>query len=264
MQNRVAFLLIFAAATLGAAPAAAEDEFCVDRPGANTPPCTLAPGRLMAEVSAVDWTLDRSAEERTDTILAADLLLRLGLADATEARLGFSPYGHSRTRNRITDAIGSNSGVGDVTIGLRHGLAGRNGPVAVQVFLTLPTGSQPVGDGTWSAGILVPLEFTLSEGITFAATPEIDAAANESGDGRHLSYGSAAGIAFALGDTISAATEFIATRDDDPQDPSTTLLLSQSLAWQLGGNAQFDMQGLVGLNRATPDLQLIVGVARLF
>ena len=196
-------LLATLAALTSVGARAQDTPFCVDRPGANTPPCTLEAGQVMAEMSLADWTLERSGDQRTDTVLAGDLLVRVGLGEATEARVGLTPYGHYRTRTRATGAIDAGAAVGNLYLGVRHGFSGSDGPVAVQLFVTVPTGRTPIGAGTWTAGALLPLQFSLSDAVSFAATPEVDALADASDRGHHLAFGSAAGVSVGLADDLS-------------------------------------------------------------
>ena len=249
-----------------AAPAAraAGTDFCVDRPGNDTPACTLAPGRLMIEVSAIDRTSYRDAGERSETTAIGDVLARVGLGGDTEAQLGFTAYGLLRERDTPSEEPVDRSGTGDLHLGMRHGLTGSDGPAAVQAFVTLSTGSSAIGAGTWTAGFLLPLELDLSDEVSFAATPEVDAAADESGDGRHLAYGGSTSLSVALDPALSVSGEVTAFRDDDPSGASSTVSASQSIAWRAASDLQVDAQLSEGLNGSTPDLQLILGFARLF
>ncbi len=63
-----------------AAPALAQSEprFCPNRPSLGTSTCTTDPGRVLAEVSGVDW--QRSPEDggKAESTLFGDLQLRTG------------------------------------------------------------------------------------------------------------------------------------------------------------------------------------------
>ncbi len=68
-------------------------DFCPDRPGLGTPPCTIDSGRFAVELGLADWTLERSPDSRTGTIEAGQLLVRLGLTDSLEAQVGWTAFG---------------------------------------------------------------------------------------------------------------------------------------------------------------------------
>src|SRR5688572_6454817 len=93
--------IIIGLGVLGLATTAAEAEtlrdFCPDRPGLGTPPCTIDPGHFDVELGLADWTLDRSSVSRDDRIEAGQLLVRIGLAGSLEAQIGWTAFGHVRT-----------------------------------------------------------------------------------------------------------------------------------------------------------------------
>lgn len=259
--------IIALAAACAAAPAQAEEprDFCPDRPGLGTPPCTIDKGRVAFELGLADWTLEREGGERTDTFEFADSLIRFGLTDSLEAQIGWTAFGHVRERGpggRSTD-----SGIGDVRVALRQNLANPDGSgfsAAVMPYATIPTGGSAIGAGDWSGGVLVPLSYELSKGLQLQFTAKAEAAADEDRDGRHLAYGAVAGLAVPLGETVDATFEFSATRDRDPAGHETELIGALSAGWLATPDFQIDAGANVGLNRAAPDVELYVGLARRF
>ncbi len=253
---------------LGAGPALAEErDFCADRPGLGTPACTVDPGRLQAEVGLADWTLDRRPDSRTDTVLAGDLQLRYGLGASTEARIGWTAYGHVRERDRTTGEVDTAARTGDMTLGIKRNLMNPDGSgtsIAILPEVTIPVGRQPVGAGDWGASLRVPADVALTRDIQLAFTPELDAAVDEDGDGRHLAYGTVVGLADKLSDALTATAELSAMRDRDPSGHATMALASVSLAYQPGKDSQLDLGAVTGLDHAAPDLELYVGVSRRF
>lgn len=248
-----------------AAPAHAElREFCASRPGLGTPACTVDPGHVVVETGLADWTLDDNADERSDTVLFGDTLVRVGLDDRTEAQIGWTPYGLLRVRDKATGLVSRTGGTGDVSLGLRRSLSGPDGPVAIQPFVTLPVGGSAIGAGDWGAGVIVPIGFDLGHDVQLSLTPEIDAAVNESGSGRHLAYGSVIGLSAPLANGLSGTIEVQAMRDEEPSNVTTQAFASASLAWMIGANTQFDIGGVAGLNRNSPDAEIYVGIARRF
>jgi hypothetical protein len=266
--NRIALGLVGVATIALTGTAAHADtelrEFCADRPGLDTPACTIDPGHAMVEVGLGDWTLDRQPDSRTDTIVAGDLLFRYGLDPTTEVQVGWTGYGHVRVRDKATGEVTRTSRTGEVLLSVRKSLAGPDGKVAIQPFVTLPAGRSPVGAGDWGAGVLLPFGFDLGKSIQIAFTPEIDAAVDEDGSGRHLAFGSVAGLTEALTRQINLTEEISAQRDNDPSGHATTTLASLSLAYQSSKNSQFDVGTVVGLNRNSPDVEVYFGVARRF
>ena len=114
-------LLLLVAATAATPAFADEDrrELCPDRPGLGTPACTVEPGALMFEIGLADWTLDRTADSRSDSWTFGDALLRAGLTPSLEVQLGWTMLGHARERDRATGEVTRRTRTGDVTIATR-------------------------------------------------------------------------------------------------------------------------------------------------
>ncbi|MBS0481954.1 MAG: transporter [Proteobacteria bacterium] len=243
---------------------AQEREFCADRPGLGTPACTVEPGRIMAEMGIVGWDHSSDPAQVGDDLTYGNLLIRTGLDDRTEIELGFDGYGTTRLRDRTSGLVSRQHGAGDMTIALRRGLSGPNGPIAVHGFVSLPAGGGGIGAGDWGAGLLVPIGIGLPRGFEIDLTPELDAAVNGSGKGRHLAWGGVVGLSHAVGPMLSIEAELAAWRHDDPAGHYTDARSAVSVAWQAGKNWQIDLELDLGLSAAAPDRSLMFGMARRF
>lgn len=252
-------------------PAMAEKlrDYCPDRPGLDTPSCIVDQGHVSIEVGLVDWTLDSGTDMRSDQIVVSDVLARLGISPATEVQLGWTSYGRLRIRDKATGAVTVRQRTGDVSIAIRRNLRNPDGSgfsVSVMPTATIPVGRSPIGAGDWSAGLRVPASIAINDVFSIGLTPEIDAATDADGSGRHFAYGSVAGVAMKVSKAVTATLEYSAFRDRDP-DPSvrsTQQLASLSLGWQPSDNLQFDIGSVTGLNRAAPDTEVYFGVSRRF
>lgn len=131
-------------------------------------------------------------------------------------------------------------------------------------YVTLPVGSDSQSSGDWGAGVLVPMSVEVSKGVSISVTPEINAAVDSDGDGRHLSYGSAIGLGFSLTDSLSMALETYVVQDRDPDGRSTEALAGLAFAWKASNDLQFDVGVVRGLNDDSADWQLYSGIARRF
>jgi len=260
--------IVILAAMIAATPALAEDkEYCPSRPDLGRPPCTIAQGHVSVETALADWTLERDSDGRTDTVLVGDTLVRVGLTDSIEAQVGWTPYWHVRTRDLASGAVDNAGRVGDVTLGIKanlHNPDGKGFSAALRPFVTVPVGRSPVGGGDWGAGLGAPVSYELNETFKLQATPEIDAAVDEDGQGRHFAASGTVGLGIELNKELTATIEAQVLRDDDPDKKSTQTVGAVSLAWMVSKTMQFDMGGVAGLNRDAPDAELYVGVSRLF
>lgn len=249
-----------------AMPAHARD-FCPDRPGISTPPCTLEPGRVSAEISFGDWTHDSSPDALTDTLIVGDLVLRYGFADHAELHVGWTAFGHVRSRDRTNGRIERRSGVGDLTLGVKRNLVDPTGKafsVALLPSVTFSTKGSAIGAGDWSAGLQVPVNIPISPAVSFVLTPEIDAAADGDRNGRHLAYGTAGGLAFALGDAFNIAVETQLIRDEDPEQARTQAVVGLAAGLMLGSEVQIDVGSEFGLNEDASDARIYAGITKRF
>lgn len=250
-----------------AAGAADMRDYCPDRPGLGTPACTIDPGHGSVEVGMADWTLDRTATERTDTLLLGDVLIRYGISDHAEVQFGWTGFGRERVRDRLSGARSTDSGIDDVQLGLRRNLANPDGSafsLAVMAFATLPVGREPIGAGDWGAGFLVPMSYDLDDRFSLELVPEIDAAVDSDGQGRHLAYSTVAGLEAKLDPQWTVTAEYQFVRDRDPEGHESRQLAGLSMAWQPRDDLQVDVGANGGLNHNAPDLQLYIGLSRRF
>lgn len=263
---RTAVCLLFLASATGPALAdSTQQPLCPARPGLATPPCIVDSGHVLAELGLADWTLDRQGRDRSDTIVAGDLLLRFGIDARSEVQVGLTAFGG--TRNRIDGAVSRATGLGDMTLAYKHSLRSPDGSgfsLALQPFVTLPTGGAAIGAGDWGAGLVVPVGVALSDTLSLELTPEIDAAVDEDGKGRHVSMAAVEGLSFALSPTVSSVLEVEEVHDADPLGTQDHALAGLAFAWQPAPHWQLDMGSVAGLDRAGPDVELYVGISRRF
>lgn len=251
-----------------ASPAAADPaprKLCTDRPGLGTPACTLDAGHVQFELGLADWTLNRQGGVSDDEVDGGELLVRLGVANHAEVQIGWTAFGW--TRERVGGAISHASGTGDLSIAFRRNLLRPDGAgttLAIMPYATLPTGGQAIGAGDWSAGVKIPFGFDLSDSVSLEFAPNLEAAVDEDRHGRHLAFGSVAGVAVDLSPVWNMTAELGATRDDDPSGHHTETLAGLSFGWTPGRNFQLDAGTIVGLNHASADVELYAGIVRRF
>ena len=258
-QLPIAIALLFATQAR-----ADEQPFCAQRPGQTTPPCITPKGRVLLELGLVDWSLQSDSSQRSDTIALGQIQLRYGLGGGTEFQLGLNPYTHQRSRDRASSQITQAQGFGDITLGIEHGLTQGKLASSINIYARLPSGKSPIGAGDWSVGAKLPVAWQPHDGLEFDLTPELDAAVNHSGSGRHLAYGTAVGMPFALSKRLQLGLDLSVLHDDDPSGAITTGRAGASLAYRLSSNAQLDLGGTKGLDPNSPNVELYTGVALRF
>ncbi|MEN3745550.1 transporter [Sphingomonas sp. HF-S3] len=263
--------LALAAGLAAASPALAQGgddpRFCPNRPSLGASACTTEPGHVQVEASAFDWQRDDNRTDRDDQILVADLLARIGVGPRTELSLGWTAFGTDRDRRKGAGGISRVSGVGDVRLAVRQNLRNPGGDglsFGIEPFVILPLEPQPIGDGDWEAGAVIPVTYDLSKSVNLALTGQVAALADEDGRGRHLNYSGIIGLGYALSDQVTWVSEVSLERDDDPAGGETHVLAAQSIAWQPTKRTQLDLLAAAGLTRTTPDIRIALGGAILF
>lgn len=259
-------LALFASLVSAPLAHAQAERFCPNRPDLADSGCTVEQGRVLVEMSGVDWTRSETGAEREDQIVTGDVLARIGIADHAELQLGWGGYGRVRTRD-ASGRVRARDGIGDVRVGLRRNLVHPDGEgftIALEPFVGLPIGGKALGAGDWAGGLAVPANLALSERWTLNVTGQAAAAADEDRSGQHLSLLGIAGLTLELSDRISASGEVAATHDDDPAGRRTEVVAGTSLAWQPRDRLQVDLLAVTGLSRAAPDFRLVAGGAILF
>lgn len=250
-----------------AASAAAQDgpRFCPNRPDLGSGACTIEPGRVLLEASAIDWERDDAGGERRDAFLFGDILLRTGLDDRTEIQVGAALVGH--IRDRSSGRGDRTTSIGDVRLGVRRNLLNPDGDglsIAVEPFVVAPIGERPVGDGDWSGGVALPVSYELADRWDLGFTGELAAAADEDGDGRHASALGIVGLGYAVTDQVGVVAELSLGRDEDPAGATTEAVAALSAGWRPRPTLQWDVLAAIGLNRSSPDIRIALGGAVLF
>ena len=266
MASIAPVVLTLAALALAGAARGQERDFCPDRPGKGSPPCVLDKGCLQIEVSGADATLDKSGGVSTRDIAYGGVELRLGLTSTVEGQLTWTPYERVRTKDH--GVVSTVSGAGDMGAALRWSLinpAGDGLSIALQPFVVAPSGAAGIGGDAWQGGVIVPVSLPLNGDWSLSLSPELDARPNASGSGRHAGYALAGGVGRAVG-AVNLAAELWIDVDDDPSGRVTQTSFDLTAGWTPKGlkDVQLDASAYVGLNRRTPDLELVVGVAHRF
>lgn len=262
---RIASIILVALALAGGARAQ-ERDFCPDRPGKGSPPCVLDKGRFQVEVSAADATFDRNDGISVRDVAYGGLELRLGLTSTVEGQLAWTP--HERVRTKDHGVVSTSSGASDLGLALRWSLrnpAGDGLSVAVQPFVVAPTGADGIGGDAWQGGVIVPASIPLNDDWSISLSPELDVRPDADGSGRHAGYALAGGVGRAVG-SVNLGAELWVDVDDDPAGRVTQASFDLTAAWTPRAlkDVQLDASAYVGLNRRTPDLQLVFGVAHRF
>lgn len=264
-MNRMLIACVSVCAASSAATAADADPICADRPGVSTPTCTVPPGMVQVESAIADWGHDRSGGIEIDGLVIGDSAVKFGLTDRLHIEFDATPY--VRVRTREAGSSDSVSGFGDVGIAAKYRLTGDNAPVelALYPFVKIPTAKEPIGNGKIEGGLLVPIGYAIpgsSLSLTFG--PELDFVADGDGSGHHLAMAQVVSLGVPLWERLSASAELWGAWDWDPSGTVKQYGAAGSAAFLVSNDVQIDAGAIIGLNRATPDLEVYSGIAFRF
>ena len=241
-------------------------DFCPDRPGKGSPSCVVDVGVFQAELGAFDASFRRSGPGSTEAYAVGDIQVRLGLTQMMEGQILWTPY--TQIRDRAEGQTVRTEGVGDLTFAVRRSLKNPDGSgfsLALQPFVSAPTGKSGIGAGGWQGGLIAPMSIPLGGDLSLGLAPEIDLLADSDGHGTHWGWAGAAGLSKPFG-PVTLGLELWAAVDDDPAERITQASLDLTIAWAPAGHEdlQFDAGLYGGLTKETPDLAVGIGLSRRF
>ena len=236
---------------------------CPDRPGKGTSPCTLAAGHAQVELGLFDESFQRRSGVTTDSGNAGAVLAKYGVGDSWDVEAGMALVQFQR----VHDASGTvtASGVGDLFLRAKYNPLSGDGPFAfvLDPYIKLPTAGGGLSNGAVEGGMVAPMSYDLGAGWSLAMTPEVDALLNGSGSGHHVNLANVVGLGKSFGPFILGA-EIWTDQNLDPAGSVSQYSFDLDAAWLIGNDTQLDGGVNLGLNRATPDLEIYFGVSRRF
>lgn len=253
------------AVSLIAATAAQSLTVCADRPGKARQTCIVPAGHVQAEVGLADWTVADGGGERDTTLTLGQFALKYGLTDRSHVELDVTPW--VRVTSRSGSVHDRKSGFGDVQLVYKQLLtpSGARVQVAVSPFVKAPTARRPIGNRKWEGGLVVPIQYALPKSaLTLSLTPEVDWAADGDGRGHHALAASVVNLGWQATPHLNLSAELWGQWNLDPAGTERQLSADIAASWLATSRVQLDIGANFGLNRATPDADLYLGVSRLF
>ena len=217
------------------APDAALRPFCTDRPTKGTGPCTVDAGHLQIESYVFNATLQNSDGVVTDTYLYTNPNLKLGITEDLDVELNVSPYVEIVAHDHRSGERSDIAGFGDMFLRVKTSLVGNGqGPfsAALDPYLKLPTAAPGIGNRAVEGGLVLPLQFALSDVWSLSLAPEGDVLKNNLDDGRHAAGAAALGITGTINSQISASAEVWAAVNSDPSGTGTQDSFDVAATWQ--------------------------------
>ena len=260
-------IAIGAALLLGVSSAAVADEatICADRPGKSSQACTVPAGHFQLESSLVDWTLDKNGGERDTALAIGQTGLKYGLTDNSHIEITVTPW--QRTTSRAGGVHGSASGFGDVLLAYKYRLTGADAgfQLALSPTVKIPTAKHSIGNGKWEGALLVPMQYSIPKTpLALSMTPEIDWTADADGHGHHATGVNVVNLGWQATDKLNLSGEIWGQWDWDPAGTTKQASADGAVAYLVNPSLQLDAGFNIGLNRATPDIDVYAGIAKQF
>ena len=248
-------------------PASGEDlkPICSDRPGRGTGACTVEESHWQVEFGIWDAAFQHRPGMTGDVIQAADPAVKYGLSSNADIEASMALY----QSVRMHDAVSSQTlrGVGDLFLHAKWNPNGNEETGFTWIldpFIKLPTASHDLGNGEVEAGLLIPMSWEIGGGWSVGSTPEVDYLLNQSGSGYHGAIIDVIELGHDVDGGFNLGLEIWTSQNFDPVGAMSQYSIGPTLAWLADNNDQLDGGFAIGLNRATPDVELYVGFSRRF
>jgi hypothetical protein len=250
----------FALFCLTTLPASAQTlgPVCPDRPGKGTSPCTVEAGHAQVELGLFDESTQRRSGVTTDTGNAGSVLAKYGVAGGFDLEAGMALFQFQRTTGTATK-----QGIGDLLLRAKYARADGALSFGLDPYVKLPTAGGGLGNNHVEGGLVAPIAYDLGAGWSLSATPEADWLLNGSGSSYHGQLVGVAGLGKSLG-AVTLGAEVWSSQNLDPTGTVSQYSADVDAAWLVNNDTQLDAGANLGLNRATPDLEVYVGVSRRF
>jgi hypothetical protein len=247
----------------------AEDKpICPDRPGRGTSACTLDPGRAQLELGLFDDSFQHRSGVTTDTGNIGSVLAKWGVSERVDVEAGMALY----QEQKVHDTSGTTTlgGIGDLFLHakfnpLSSAPENESSPFALVLapFLKLHTATGGLGNGAVEGGLVLPMGYDLGHNWSLAMTPEADVQRNASSGGYHANLVDVVGLGKSFG-PFTLGAEVWSSQNLEPAGAVSQYSFDLDAAWLADNDTQLDTGINLGLNRATPDLEIYLGISRRF
>lgn len=248
-----ALALLPAALLLATGIAPAQEPLVTDRPDFTESPVTVDPGRFQLEAG---YTFTDSGRVESHTL--GEALVRIGLGERTELRLGLPSYESIDTGRRDL------SGFGDPFVGVKLRLtperAAERAPVAaILVSTTLPAGSSELREPHPQPGAIFAVGWSLTDLYSLGANVGL-AYASDGGDQFTEITGSlAAGRSLGPEGDTGVFLEYFFVAPGEGRENAH--FVDTGVTRLFGPDFQLDLRIGIGLNSAADDLFAGAGFA---
>lgn len=266
-------MLFFAAAARPEVPPEADplsEPLITDRPDFTESTEAVPRGHLQLE-AGYTFTYDREGSDRTREHTAPELLVRVGVVENLELRLGWDGYSWTdalfETETRRGRRVGRedwSQGANDLSLGVKYKFFDQDGLVphfGLIAGATVPSGSAGVSSGDVDPEVVLLWAYDITDSFAVAGNVGFFAPSDE-GD-RFFQTTASISAAFALGDRVGAYVEYFGLYPNT-EDSDTAHSANCGLTYLISNDFQIDWRIGAGLNEEADDFFTGIGFAWRF
>ncbi len=247
-----------------------KEPLITDRPDFTESTEAVPTGHVQLE-AGYTFTFDREGTDRVRDHAAPEFLLRIGLVENLELRIGWDGYswtesqfeGETRSGRRTTHETWS-QGANDLSLGFKYKLVEQDGWIphfGVIGAITVPSGSAGVSSGDVDPEIVFLWAYDITE--SFAVAGNVGLAAPTDDDDRFFQVSASLSAAVALSEKVGAYVEYFGFYPN-AEHSDAAHSVNGGLTYLINNNFQIDWRIGAGLNEEADDFFTGVGFAFRF
>lgn len=235
-------------------------ELSTDRPDQTESPYSVDAGHWQFEFDFANYTYDREAGMRTQTLNLVPVNVKLGLTNATDIQFIFDSY--TRERVRTAGTTTTTRDWGDLTIRVKHNFWGNDGgdtAFAAMPFVKVPLQLGDAGNDLVEGGLILPLAVALPGGWGMGLMTEFDLLADSTGNDRHLEWINTITFNHDITSRLGGYIEFVSVHSYE-QGTDWMAQADVGFTFAINADAQLDAGCNFGVTRSAPDVQPFIGL----
>ncbi len=251
-------------------PAALLREFDSARPDHTDSSHTVDAGHVQLEMDIVAYVRDRHNSDRsfvrTEDWAFANANFRVGITNWADVEFVIPFFQGHREKDTSTGDGLRQRGIGDFTAVLKMNFWGNDGGKTsggLEFFVKMPTATHHLGNGQVEGGGLLLFGTALPGDFDLGINTGVAAVANEPGSRHHAEFINSASVSHKVFGPLSAYAEIWSDTSAQAHTP-VIVTADFGLLLLVGKNVQFDAGVNLGLTRAAPDIQTVLGVSVRF
>jgi hypothetical protein len=238
-------------------------EMSTDRPDFTESAYSVPAGHIQVEANFVNWTHDSEAGTEQEETILGGVNFKLGLTDNSDIQFVFDITTIQYLRATEDSPRERQSGFSDLTIRYKHNLFGNdsgNSALALMPYVTMPTGSDAIGQEDFGGGLIVPFNFDISERFAAGLMTQLDYLEDSDLDGHHYEFHNSATVGYSWNDELGTFIEFVSSSSREA-GASWQGIFNVGFTYLVAEDVQLDGGMGFGVNKEAPDLNAFWGIS---